>query len=32
VRLVEDVHLVAALCRLQNDAVTDLADVVDAAL
>ena len=32
VRLVEDVDLVAALDRLQDDAVADLADVVDAAL
>ena len=32
VRLVEDVDLVAALDRLQHDAVADLADVVDAAL
>ena len=32
VRLVEDVDLVAALDRLQDDVVADLADVVDAAL
>ena len=32
VRLVEDVDLVAALDRLEHDAVADLADVVDAAL
>ena len=32
VRLVEDVDLVAALDRLQDDALADLADVVDAAL
>ena len=32
VRLVEDVHLVATLDGLQNDALADLADVVDAAL
>jgi hypothetical protein len=32
VRLVEDVDLVAALGRLQHDALADLADVVDAAL
>jgi len=32
VRLVEDVDLVAALDRLQHDALADLADVVDAAL
>ena len=32
VRLVEDVDLVAALRRLQHDALADLADVVDAAL
>ena len=31
-RLVEDVDLVAALDRLQDDALADLADVVDAAL
>ena len=31
-RLVEDVDLVAALDRLEDDAVADLADVVDAAL
>ena len=32
VRLVEDVDLVAALDRLEDDALADLADVVDAAL
>jgi hypothetical protein len=32
VRLVEDVDLVPALGRLQDDAVSDLADVVDAPL
>ena len=32
VRLVEDVDLVAALDRLQDDALADLADVVDPAL
>src|SRR5205823_10217834 len=32
VRLVEDVDLVAPLDRLEDDAVADLADVVDAAL
>ena len=31
-RLVEDVDLVAALDRLQDDALADLADVVDPAL
>src|SRR6185369_974258 len=32
VRLVEDVDLVAALGRLEDDALADLADVVDSAL